>query len=385
MNDDRRDVTPQFHPGDISSAASFDDRISESQVRFSEGTYPKREREKRRKESSNSKKSVDQKYEDSRDDSGRSVLLFPGQGSQFAGMAAELVDVPNVRDMFDRASQILDYDLLRLCLEGPEDRLAETRFCQPAVVVTSLAAVEWLYNENPKAAEDCVALAGFSVGEITALIFSGAITFDDGIHLVKIRGEAMQYCSESVSSGMMSVFFGASANLGLATEVARKWIHEKQGIENPVCNVANFLYSGAKVIAGHKEALDFIEHNKNDFGIRRTKRLPVSGAFHTDLMRPAVLLFKEALKDVTFERPRVPVFSNHDRQVYAEAEDVKKYLPKQICTAVKWEQCMVNIFGKYADPELMPSVYECGPGGQLTAMLHKIHGKAARKALRIKV
>ena len=132
--------------------------------------------------------------------------------------------------------------------------MAETRFCQPAVVVTSLAAVEWLYNENPRAAEDCVALAGFSVGEITALIFSGAITFDDGIHLVKIRGEAMQYCSEAVPSGMMSVFFGASANLGLATEVARKWIREKQGVENPVCNVTNFLYSGAKVIAGHKEA-----------------------------------------------------------------------------------------------------------------------------------
>ena len=91
-------------------------------MRFSEGTYPKREREKRRKESSATTKSVDLKYEDARDDSGMSVLLFPGQGSQFVGMAAELVDVPNVRDMFDRASQILDYDLLRLCVEGPEDR-----------------------------------------------------------------------------------------------------------------------------------------------------------------------------------------------------------------------------------------------------------------------
>ena len=131
--------------------------------------------------------------------------------------------------------------------------MAETRFCQPAVVVTSLAAVEWLYNENPKAAEDCVALAGFSVGELTALIFSGAITFDDGIHLTKVRGEAMQYCSEAAPSGMMSVFYGAGADLAKAAEVARKWIHEKHGVEDPVCNVANFLYSGAKVIAGHKE------------------------------------------------------------------------------------------------------------------------------------
>ena len=92
------------------------------QVTFSEGAYPKREREKRSKESSGAKKAVDAKYEDARDDSAMSVLLFPGQGSQFVGMAAGLLDVPNVRDMFDRASQILDYDLLRLCLEGPEDR-----------------------------------------------------------------------------------------------------------------------------------------------------------------------------------------------------------------------------------------------------------------------
>ena len=91
-------------------------------MKFSEGAYPKREREKRRKEGSSTKESVDLNYEDARDDSAMSVLLFPGQGSQFVGMAAELVDVPNVRDMFDRASQILDYDLLRLCLEGPEDR-----------------------------------------------------------------------------------------------------------------------------------------------------------------------------------------------------------------------------------------------------------------------
>ena len=100
------------------------------QVTFSEGAYPKREREKRSKESSGAKKAVDAKYEDARDDSAMSVLLFPGQGSQFVGMAAGLLDVPNVRDMFDRASQILDYDLLRLCLEGPEDR--DRYIIQPA-------------------------------------------------------------------------------------------------------------------------------------------------------------------------------------------------------------------------------------------------------------
>ena len=121
-------------------------------MKFSEGAYPKREREKRRKESSNSKKSVDQKYEDSRDDSGRSVLLFPGQGSQFAGMAAELVDVPNVRDMFDRASQILDYDLLRLCLEGPEDRDNLIQFALSQEKKTDSCLAEFLYSFTSHAA-----------------------------------------------------------------------------------------------------------------------------------------------------------------------------------------------------------------------------------------
>jgi [acyl-carrier-protein] S-malonyltransferase len=130
---------------------------------------------------------------------------------------------------------------------------SQTRFCQPAVVVTSLAAVEKLYQAEPKKVENCLALAGFSVGEITALIFSGAISFDDGIHLVKIRSEAMQYCSELAPSGMMSVFFGRDNRIGLATQAAKKWIEEKQGVQDPVCNVANYLYAGAKVIAGNNE------------------------------------------------------------------------------------------------------------------------------------
>lgn len=154
---------------------------------------------------------------------------------------------------FDRASSILDYDLLKICLEGPKSTLDQTLYSQPAIVVTSLAAVEKLFASNPSAIEDCVATAGFSVGEITALIFSGALTFDDGIRFVRARAEAMQHCSDMVESGMMSIFFGADANVGQALVVAKKWAKEKHGLENPVCQIANYLYAGGKTIAGHKE------------------------------------------------------------------------------------------------------------------------------------
>ena len=212
-------------------------------------------------------------------------------------------------------------------LSNRHTRLAETRFCQPAVVVTSLAAVEWLYNENPKAAEDCVALAGFSVGEITALIFSGALTFDDGIHLVKIRGEAMQYCSEAVPSGMMSVFYGASANLGLATEVARKWIQEKQGIENPVCNVANFLYAGAKVIAGHNEV--------NERALRTTSEPPMKCVVRLPLLHLVVHLAPPSRDsdEHVFARDGVPPepahpFAVFDGEVVQVGDDFQKQWPQ---------------------------------------------------------
>lgn len=109
-----------------------------------------------------------------------SIIVFPGQGVQHVGMCKELLKYPLVKDLFDVASSILGYDLLKICLEGPREMLDQTKYCQPAVVVSSLAAVEWLKEERPSAIEGCVATAGFSVGEITSLIFAGAITFESG-------------------------------------------------------------------------------------------------------------------------------------------------------------------------------------------------------------
>ena len=149
-------------------------------------------------------------------------------------------------------------------MEGPQSKLDYTEFCQPAVVVTSLAAVERLYLDRPDAVERCVGAAGFSVGEITALIFSGAISFDDGIKLVRTRAEAMQHCSQLEESGMVTVFYGKNAQLGLACQAAVKWVQKHHGIENAVCQVANQLYEGARVIAGHKMVGDPPWHGSND-------------------------------------------------------------------------------------------------------------------------
>ena len=271
---------------------------------------PRRKEKKERRE----KTSKSNKDEPGVDLSDKSVLLFPGQGAQFVGMGTRLLDTPSVRELYSEASQILNYDLLKLCLEGPKSVLDETQYCQAATVVTSLAAVELLYQRTPDAVENCMAVAGFSVGEISAAIFTGALSLGEGINLVKVRGEAMQAASDLEPSGMMTVFVGADSELGFGCEVAAEWVKRHHDIEDPVCQVANHLFCGAKVIGGHTEALKFLEQNKADFKIRKTTRLPVSGAFHTPLMAPALEPFSLALQNTKVLNPRVPIYSNYENK-----------------------------------------------------------------------
>jgi len=313
-----------------------------------------------------------------------SVLLFPGQGAQFVGMGSKLLEIPSVKELYDEASQVLDYDLLRLCLEGPKNLLNHTQYCQAATVVTSLAAVELLYHKQSEAVENCMAVAGFSVGELTAAIFTGAISLSEGINLVKVRGEAMQAASDLCNSGMMTVFVGADNDLGFGCNVAKEWCRRHHDIEDPVCQIANHLYTGAKVVGGHELALQFLEQNKSDFKLKKCMRLPVSGAFHTPLMGPAVEPFRQALEHTRVTDPRVPIYSNYDNRIIQKGYELKKYLPKQMVTAVRWESSMSRLFK--SDPnDILPSVFECGPGRGLSAMLHKINGKAGKKCQYIEV
>ena len=304
-----------------------------------------------------------------------SVLLFPGQGAQRVGMAEKLLPFPNVSDMFSEASDILGYDLLDLCLRGPAEKLDRTEHAQPALLVTSLAAVEKLRDERSRAVESCMAAAGFSVGELAALAFSGALTFSAAVRLARIRGQAMQLASEMSPSGMMTVICRPDARVGFACSLARRWC-EEQGAESAECRVASFLFPQCKVIAGSVEALDFIADRASEFGFRRCTRLRVSGAFHTPLMSPAVEPLRAALANTRISAPRVPVYSNVDGRRYRSAEQVRKQLVQQLTRPVKWEQTMHVLYERSADVPF-PNTYECGPGDTLKTILGKVNAKAA--------
>ncbi|XP_055538793.1 probable malonyl-CoA-acyl carrier protein transacylase, mitochondrial [Wyeomyia smithii] len=303
-----------------------------------------------------------------------SIILFPGQGAQYVGMASRLLKYPGARDIFALANEVLGYDLLKLCLEGPKSKLDQTVYCQPAVMVSSLAALEQLKEERPNAIDNCFATAGFSLGEITALVFADAIPFDRALRLVQVRAEAMQLASDSNESSMATVLYGPDAKIGEACKEALNWCIQR-GVENPECKIANYLYPSCKVIAGSNEALKYIEANTKLFGIKRIKRLPVSGAFHTDLMASAVEPFSKALKKINIQDPIISVHSNVDGKRYRNAGHILNQLPKQIVRPVKWEQTLHNLFERKVG-EYFPRTFECGPGQGLKAILKQVNAKA---------
>lgn len=312
-----------------------------------------------------------------------SVLLFPGQGSQFVGMGRGLLKYGAVQEMFSAAHKILGYDLLSLCLNGPEEDLMKTVHCQPAVFVTSLAAVEKLNHINPAAIENCVATAGFSVGEFAALVFAGSMDFAEALYAVKVRAEAMQAASERVPSGMLTVVGRPQAKYSHACLLARQHC-ESQGITNPVCMVANYLFPDARVIAGHEQALDFLQRNSRQLHFLRTRRLPVSGAFHTPLMEPAADALREALKSLTLRPPAISVHSNVSGKRYRSERYMRRVLLKQLVSPVKWEQLLHELYQRPEGTDF-PHTYELGPGRQLGATLQKCNMKAYRKYMHVEV
>nr|XP_046185030.1 malonyl-CoA-acyl carrier protein transacylase, mitochondrial [Oncorhynchus gorbuscha] len=312
-----------------------------------------------------------------------SVLLFPGQGSQFVGMGRGLLKYRNVKDMFAVAQKILGYDLLSMCLDGPEEELMKTVHCQPAVFVTSLAAVERLNHENPAAIENCVAAAGFSVGEFAALVFSGAMDFAEALYAVKVRAEAMQKASELIPSGMLSVMGRPQAKYKYACLQAREHCLSL-GIKEPVCSVANYLFPDGRVIAGHKEALDFLQQNSRKLHFLRARPLPVSGAFHTALMESASEPLRDVLRQVEVRRPEINVYSNVDAKRYMHEGHVRRQLAKQLVSPVKWEQTLHEVFER-TQGQSFPHTYEVGPGKQLGATLQKCNMKAYKSYTHVDV
>ena len=262
--------------------------------------------------------------------------------------------------LFAEASEILGYDLLQICLEGPKDRLDSTAVSQPAIYVASLAGLEQLRQESPEVVAGAEYCAGLSLGEYTALTFAGALSFADGVRLVQRRGAAMQAAADANPSGMVSILMldrpQVEALCGQSRDAGPLW-------------VANYLCPGNTVLSGSKEgcarALELAEEQG-----AKTATLAVAGAFHTELMRPADQRLAEALRETRFEGARIPVFSNVDAQPHQAAGDFPDLLVKQVLAPVLWEDCVRGLLAAGVD-----KFYEIGPGKVLKGLLKRIDRK----------
>ncbi|CAH8486164.1 unnamed protein product [Schistosoma turkestanicum] len=291
-------------------------------------------------------------------------------------MGKDLIKLPKIKQMFQCANEILRTDILRTCLEGPASKLSKTIHCQPATFIISLAALVKLREENDELIRNCVATAGFSLGEISALVFSGALTFEEGLHIIRVRAEAMQKACDEKAGAMMTVFLNPGSPLNLGIAAAINHCEVRHNIQDPCCKIANYLYPDCKVIAGNKEAIDFIEDNGSQFGIRRTKRLSVNGAFHTPLMSSARKVIANSLDRMEdFQEPSIPVISALDVLPYRSTTNIKRKLAMQIVRPVKWEQTLYALYDRPLDVPF-PRTIEPGPGRQLGAMLRMVSRRA---------
>jgi [acyl-carrier-protein] S-malonyltransferase len=296
-------------------------------------------------------------------DVAKTAFLFPGQGAQAVGMGATLcVEVPEARALFDRASSVLGYDLLKLCTGGPAEKLDTTVYSQPALYVVSLAALERLKRDSPELVKSCAAAAGLSLGEYTALVFAGVMDFEAGLRVVQERGRAMQAAADAEPSGMVSL-------LGMERDqVASLCDHARGG---DTLEIANLLCPGNIVVSGHKAACARVAELATAAGAMKVIPLAVAGAFHTPLMQPAVERLRAALADVPLNRPRIPVVSNVDARPHDDSNEIRELLIKQVCSPVRWEDSMRYLL----DEQKITQFYEIGPGRVLNGLLKRVARK----------
>jgi len=307
------------------------------------------------------------------------ALFFPGQGSQYVNMLAKVQDLPKVKEMLAKAKEILGYDILDICLSGPEEKLEETRYCQPAMFIGGLAGLEKLRGEKEEAVNRASVMAGLSLGEYTALCAAGVMSFEDGLKLVKLRGEAMQEAAESSKQLMLSVVGLQQADLEpLCKEAASK---EAGG----VCSIANCLFPGGFSVGGTEQAIHTLKDLAEKKGAMQAKVLKTAGAFHTSLMQPAQDKLSAALEETlpNMKPPMHTVWMNANAQPMRPGSDPKEIvalLKRQLTNPVLWESSVKAVL-----KEGVTEFYEVGPMKQIKAMMKRIDPAAWKSTTNIEV
>ncbi|MBR9977389.1 MAG: ACP S-malonyltransferase [Bacteroidetes bacterium] len=280
------------------------------------------------------------------------ALLFPGQASQYVGMGKNLYEHhPRAKELFDFANDIMEYDLRTLCFEGPAEELKQTKFTQPGIFVHSVIVAE-LLEIDPAAA------AGHSLGEYSALVAAGALSFEDGLRLVKKRGELMQE-SGTRSPGTMAAVIGAET--AVVEEACRE--AAEAGIVQP----ANFNSPGQIVISGSITGIDRAMEILKKHGVRIVKKLPVSGAFHSPLMQYAQDELGAVLDGTVIRDAAFPVYANVTAAPVTTAAAIRDNLLRQVTSPVLWHGSMDRMYN-----DGFTRFIECGPGNVLQGLLKRI-------------
>jgi [acyl-carrier-protein] S-malonyltransferase len=291
-------------------------------------------------------------------------MVFPGQGAQSVGMLAGYGDAAEVREVLETASAVLKQDLARLIADGPAEELSRTVNTQPVMLTAGYAAYRlWRGLGGPEP----VVVAGHSLGEYTALVAAGALTFEDALPLVRLRAQAMQ---EAVPQGEGAM----AAILGLDDDAVR--VACAESAQGQVVEAVNFNAPGQVVIAGHAAAVERAIAAAKGKGAKRAVSLPVSAPFHSSLLAPAAARLKERLASVTLRPPRIPVMNNVDAAAYAEPDRIKDALVRQADHPVRWVECVRAIAGLG-----VTHVGECGPGRILAPLVRRIAEGAQGYAL----